>query len=892
MRKRVFIVALILVFLITVSALAQQSTATLKGTVKTEDGAVVQGVKVTAINTGTGLTWSSTSNDVGRYRLLTLPPGTYNLKLEKESYREKIYEGIVLSIGQGITFNVDMEPGDFESTITIQGEAPLIEITKSAVGNVIASDLIKAIPTKGRDYGDLAFLTPGVTENMNGSMGTGVSVNGQRGYSNTWILDGVSNDDAYVGGNIAFISQDTIEEFDVITHMAPAEYGQAAGGIINIATKSGGNDFHGSASLFWRDQSIMEKPHFADEEAPFSRLVFSTTLGGPLIGDKAFFFANYEGHDNDTNAVITAPREFGETVPNGSTLMTFLGKVDYQLNADNLMTFRANTHKWQQVNAGVGGWNLKETAYNANTLTMAFMGSLTTWLNEDMLSEARLSWAKKKYSGDGQIEGITEWHNLGNKGPILGVPYFENTTKLQFIYNFTYMTDNHTFKLGADIARMGTYGDATNWANGAWNFSGSSEFDPNDLSTYPYLYRQSINTTTEFDAPQNSYGVFAQDQWNIGDNLTINYGLRWDYEDFWSKMVGAGTVTGEPVKADKDNFQPRIGITWRPFEELNTTFRAGYGRYYDQVPTNEIVFIYLNTVNTTGFLFLWGDSEFGTIPIYPNRPNPDDYLVPGGDTGADFLDSELGLPHLDQFVLGVSHQFTQSTAIHMDFTYNEADGLWLLTNANPPDPVTGERPYDYDAAMYSQSAIGKSEYMGLMTRLEHRFERGLLNISYTLSSSKDNMPGDPNSSPVFDAFDPMANWGIGTNHAAHRFVASGYYVLPWDISLSGTFTYRSEPHYTAQTPDDANGDEIFWDIDPAHVRGDMSGDPFYNLDMRLSKAFRFVDRYSIEPFVEIYNVFNTLNYSRWWARTDYVDFGEPTGAHALREFQLGLRFEF
>jgi hypothetical protein len=895
MKRILVVVSLVLLMAFGAqSLLAQRATAELKGTIKDNEGKVVPGVAVTATNTASGIEFKSTSDDRGRYVFLSLPAGTYNVKLAREGYKEKVYEGVTLSIAQQITYDMEIEVGAFEQTIVITGETPLVETTKSSVGTVVTEEFINAIPTRDRDFADLALLAPGVSSNHNGYMGTGLTVNGQRGFSNTFILDGVSNDDAYVGGQLAYISQDTIREFDVMTHMAPAEYGQATGGIVNIATRSGTNELHGSAQLFFRNQSLMTTDYFADEKPDTNRYIFDATVGGPIIMDKAHFFFSYEGVNDNSSAVISAPREAGETVPNGSTTHVYFGKIDYQYNEANSFSFRINGSRYKQGNAGVGGWNLKETGYDFTSNSDAVYGSWSSFLSDNMLNELRLNYAKRDWVTDPYSDAITEFHNLGNKGRALGTPSDENTSKTELIDNFTYLLTEHTIKFGVDYTRSGTWANATNWAYGAWNFSTNKEFDPNDLSTYPYLYRQSINTSTEFDIPMNSYGLFAQDQWNIGDKITINYGLRYDYEDFWSQMVGAGTLSGEPVKPDKDNIQPRIGITYRPFENSNTTFRAGYGRFYDQIPDNEISFIYLNTVNTVGFLFLWGtqfDNPYGTIPIYPNRPDWRDYFEPGADTGIDVLDSNLQLPHLDQFVIGFSHQFNPNTAIHMDFTYNKAKDLWLLINGNPIDPVTGRRPIDYDADMYAQASIGQSEYKGLLTRLEHRFPKGVVNLAYTLAWSYDNMAGDPNASPAWDSFDPMKDWGPGVNDVRHRLVVSGFVVLPMDFTVSGQFTYNSAPPYTAVAPDDINGDGVFWDIAAGHTRGDMRGDDYYSLDMRFGKTFA-IDRYRFEAFLEGYNLTNAVNFTSYIARVDYSSFGQPSDAAAMRQFQLGLRFEF
>ena len=889
-RTTILIAVAVLIAIGAQSLWAQQNTATLRGTVKTVDGLAVAGVMITATNTETGITWSATSDERGKYFLLTLTPGTYNIKLAKEQYKEKIYEGIVLSIGQEILLNLEIESGAFEDVIVIQGETPLIEPTKSSVSTLIAEEFIQSIPTKERSFHDLAFLAPGVVKNNKWGLGTAQSVSGMRGFSNTFILDGVSNDEAYLGSTATFVGQDTIQEFDVITHMAPAEFGQATGGIFNIATRSGTNEFHGSASTFYRDERFQEKDYFADEKAPFSRLVFSGTFGGPIIQDKAFFFFNYEGHDNDTNAVITAPVEYGVTVPNGSTFNSWFAKIDYTIDDKNMVTLRSNGYKEGGANGGVGGWDTSSCGYDWANKNFAFAGTLTSWWGDNILNEFRVSYTDNNSSADPYSSEQGVFHPLGNTGNFWA-PWDENSTKLQFVYNMTYMLDDHALKMGIDYARTGVFGDSTNWSGGIWNSSSNQPFDPDDLSTYPWLYRQSLNTTTEYDIPTNAYALFVQDQWNVTDNMTLNLGLRWEYEDFWETMVGAGTVTGEPVSPDRDNFQPRIGWTWQPWENLNTTFRAGYGRFYDQVPNNELVFIYLNTVNVTGFLYVYGWSEYGTIPIYPTPPDPADYIIPGGDSNADFLDSELHFPHLDQFTFGVSHQISANTAFHADFTYAKAVDLWTISSANPPDPETGVRPYDYDATMWTQSAICESEYKGLLMRLEHRFPRGKVTLAYTLSSSYDDLNGDPHSSVVFNARNPMDGWGPGTNHVPHRLVMSGHVVLPYDFTVSGTFTYAAANCYTAQTPDDNNLDELRWEIPPGRERGDIDGDPYVSLDMRVGKAFE-IGRYRLHLFFEGYNLTNTVNFTSYVTRIDYDTFEEPSAADAMREFQIGFRFDF
>lgn len=887
MRKTIpiLLVAVLIGFMAS-SAWAQRSTATLKGTVTDMEKRAITGVKVVAINAENGNEWSAMTDDRGRYVFFTLSPGVYNLKLSREQYKEKTIEGIILRIGQEITYSMEMETGQFEQTVVIQGETPLIETTKSTVSNVIAEEFIKSIPLKNRDFGELVALAPGVTGNYNSAgIGTGISINSQRGFSNTFMVDGISNDNTRLGVNINAVPTDAIQEMDVMTHMAPAEFGQAIGGIINIATRSGTNELKGSAFGFWRDESIAEKNYFADEKEQTSVLQGGLTLGGPIIADKLHFFANVEAFDYDSYTYVTAPIEPGE-YPAGNVGQIYIAKFSYQMDEDNLFSIRVSGTNETYENLGVGGYDTKSLGWDEEHRTYGFQANYIRTMGEDMINEARFAWSWNQYEGVPYTSGGPVFiHPLGNWGKGTTLPYDVKDSRTQFIDNLTIYTDTHTLKLGIDYTHIGAYGNNRNWADGAWNFYYSYTFDPNNPLSYPNLWRQRVGGTDDFDIPNNCFAIFAQDQWQVTDRFTLNYGVRYEYEDFFTSVAGAGTVSGNPAEDDTDNIMPRVAFTWQPFEDANTTVRGGYGRFYDQVPTNEAVLVVLNTVNSVIVYY----EDMNGIRSYPNPPEVDP--TQRISYAKDVLDDDLELPYMDQFTVGFSHQFTPSTAFHADFTYNEADGLWTMINRNPRDPVTGLRPDPNWANIAAQSPSGYSEYKGLLTRLEHRFPQGKVQISYTFASAYDNLRGDPNSAGVTDSNNLDADWGPSPNDIRHRAVVSGFYILPWDITVSGVMTYNSAYSYSLRAGYDRNGDGFGNDRPEGHDKGDQRGDDYFDLSMRFGKIFKY-DRYSFEIFAEFYNLTDYVYFTAYDANVLSSSLGEPVGVGSPREGQIGFRFEF
>ncbi|MBI2834426.1 MAG: carboxypeptidase regulatory-like domain-containing protein, partial [Acidobacteria bacterium] len=286
-----FVVMLLAGFVMTGTQLAAQViTAEIGGSVVDESGAVLPGATVTARNTETGLERSAVSDERGRYTLLALPPGAYAIRAELPGFATQAREGLTLSINQSLVLNFSLKVASVAETVTVTGEAPLVQTTRAELGRTIDTKAIDSLPLNGRDFAQLATLVPGVK-----STGTAdLNIGGQSTRNNVWSVDGVDNNEEVVGNRQSEFAQDAIREFQVLTNQFSAEFGRATGGVVNILTRSGTNDLHARGFYFIRDDSLDAKPAFAASQAPFRRQQFGATAGGPIVRDRAHYFGSIE----------------------------------------------------------------------------------------------------------------------------------------------------------------------------------------------------------------------------------------------------------------------------------------------------------------------------------------------------------------------------------------------------------------------------------------------------------------------------------------------------------------------------------------------------------------------------------------------------------------------
>lgn len=317
------------------NVVAQQITGSIRGTVIDPSGAIVQNAVVTARQTETGLSRSTTADRTGTYVLLELPVGHYQLQIEAKGFRKYFQDGISLNVNEMATVNVHLAVGTETQTVEVMADAQLIQNTTTSLGKVVLEREILDLPLNGRDFSQLGLLQPGVVPltpglvEASGSLraGQGYAVDGQRPESNNFLIDGANNFNAVDAGFVVKPPIDAISEFRILSHNADAEFGHSTGSTTNIVTRSGSNSFHGAAWEFLRNDAMDATNYFAKTVEPLKQNQFGATFGGPLRKDKTFFFGYYEGFRNrqgETSAatVPTKPEhsgDFSDLCPEGFT---------------------------------------------------------------------------------------------------------------------------------------------------------------------------------------------------------------------------------------------------------------------------------------------------------------------------------------------------------------------------------------------------------------------------------------------------------------------------------------------------------------------------------------------------------------------------------------------
>ncbi|HJX93812.1 MAG TPA: carboxypeptidase regulatory-like domain-containing protein, partial [Pyrinomonadaceae bacterium] len=342
--------AVLALSVLTPTALAQTTVSTIEGTIKDAKESVVAGANIVAKSTTLGIERTTTSDENGFYRIAALPAGTYSLSISHSGFATKNFENVELTVNRTLKFDIPLEVGSLESRVDVVGEAQLLNPTTSSTGATVTPQQIREMPTNGRNYLDLMQLVPGVVVNRQANVGSDNStpVLGERAGNNNFLIDGQPNKDTVNGGAASQFNQETIAEFQVLTAGFRAEFGQASGAIVNVITKSGGNDYHGLASLFFRN-NVFDSSNSLDPtqtDAPFlQRWDYSLALGGPVVKDKVFFFGSGERIRENRRLNFVFPvgtpqiaKDFEEQFDNPSRTFDTRGflKFDENLGRHNL----------------------------------------------------------------------------------------------------------------------------------------------------------------------------------------------------------------------------------------------------------------------------------------------------------------------------------------------------------------------------------------------------------------------------------------------------------------------------------------------------------------------------------------------------------------------------
>jgi hypothetical protein len=953
----------IVVLLIPTALFAQASGAALSGRVADETGAALPGVTITALNTATGFSRTVVTASDGAYRFANLPVGTYEVTTDLNGFNPVLTRGVVLNVATDRTLNISLKAASVKEQITVTAEAPLIS-SEPAIGTVVSQKELQHLPLNGRQFANLGSLAPGTTLSVNSDPTKPgqltIALNGGIGRNVNYVVDGGDNMDDTIGGALQNYNLEAVQEFKIQTMQYKAEYGRSSGGVLTVVTKTGSNELMGSAYEFYRDDALNGKTKFEDdagaEKSAYRRDQYGASLGGPIVRDRAHFFATYEKTKRNTNYLVNTvgvyPEFDGKAVGTPFTDELITGKATANVTASQFMQLRYGYQKNSDTYGATARVIPSALGVTTNKYDSILLGHSWT-INSTMLNDAII----QRTTFANAITAASDEPNLNfPNGTVSGqnpnTPQTTNQEKTQFKDDFSWSSQlggkRNDWKAGLNFVNEPTLGgDFTTGTTGQYTM----------LTNNPNSPVTAININGGFsgnETPIKQYSAYLQDDWGVTNRLTVNAGLRYDvwtgfdldqstnpifnmlrtqrtyseqiYKEFWNAP--------DRLKNDTNNWAPRLGLSYDLSGNSSKVIRGGVGRFYDFPYTNATILfpassvqsvfgtIYSNTDpagirNADGSFFHPGQ----TLP--PNQapplaaPLPNDIASP----------TVTAVPYSDQISLGYSWELNPSFGMNV-----EAVGSWykdipFRSRSNPSLDANGQPLRDANGALVRRFKAlgagnnfrlwmggGKANYKGVNLGLHGRVSNKLeLQGFYTYSQAEGNIlcgadefrftctTYQPDyralaSDTSMNTLNPWCDACTGPLYtdAPHRLTLSAVYAGPWGMNISGIARYRSGSPYSKLSGADLNGDIFRQDLAPgvAHVNTER-GDSFSQVDVRLSKDFRVMGNAGIEGVFEVFNLFNAKNPAR------YSSNGTP-GAYAgtdplqgeQRLAQLGLRVHF
>ena len=917
---RRLIIAAVAVLGCTLAAPAYAQNAQITGVVKDSSGAVIPGATVMARNVDNGFTRSAVTDASGDYRLPSLPPGRYSVTTELTGFSTESRPDITLIIEQTAIINFTLKPAALSETVTVTGESPIVDTTKSDVSTSVSTQQIQDLPVASRRWIDLAMLTPGTSQdNIRGFFYRG-NVNlgaGTREYSNGFVVDGVNNTWAEMGEPRQNFAMDAIQEFKVSTSTYKAEYGLATGGVLAVVTKSGTNQPHGSGLLFFRDQSITAKEFFQTTKPDYRRYQYGGTVGGPIVKDKTHYFFAYEGTKENQFFTVNArglwPLYEG-TFKSAQDRWTYNVKVNHQMSSTQSLFFRYGAEDEYRPIITTGGRTTPSASFDFAVPRRSAVVGHSAVLNDRTLNDFRFQYAYAKYEvsppyshGDYAPADFTA--RLPLCKPVFSYPSIQvggcgnaqmgPEGRWELKDDFSYLMrrggGTHQWKAGFDFSYVPFEGDNTGSPLGSWTFPKDAPYDANDRTTWPTQYTNSLPTYA--DIPVKVFATYLQDDWQAAQGLTFNLGLRYDLqlgsfnEDVSGLLAKIQDKLGRdgsfpfnvsifpqprPNRGDRNNFGPRVGMAWDPANNGVTNVHAAYGLFYDN----------MRTLQNFGEL-TWPQAKSITI-LNPTFPDPF-----GGRSREAFLSTtpptvtvggngQINM-YAHQYNVGVNQRLTRDLALTADFTNVLRYGDRDVVEVNLPDQTTRQRPFPPFVRVNFWQPTADNTYKALLLKLEKRMSRRYQALaSYTLSKAQDkNFIGTRQ-----DVYGYSKVERAGTADRRHRLVVSGIVALKFDMQLSAIGDFRSSlPFSPSSSAGDLNSDTLTGDLPPGVLPGSgcrslnldaintfrvarnltpvttVDCPKFANVDLRFSKFFRIGPSSRAEFIAQLFNIFDRANFA-------------------------------
>lgn len=858
------------------SAFAQQGTGELRGQVVDQQGGVLPGVAVVARNQETGLYRETVSSGDGTFFMSGMTPGIYRVEAELQGFRRALLQDVRIEVGRTASIEVKLEVGAVAEAVTVQGEAPVVDVTSKEVGGNITSRELIDLPSVNRNYIGFIGLLPGIVPNISTeSFGSdSINVNGQDSRNNNYALDGASNNDDVIGqraGTQARTPLESIQEFQVLTNQFDAEFGRTTGAVINAVTKQGTNQFRGSAFGYFQDAKLTAESYFVKknnlDKPQTKQWQTGGTLGGPVVRDKAHFFFSLERViiDDDRAINIPARPELNEPATTQTRVWNTLVRFDHQINANHTWAVRWLREYSPQYNQIIGTVTLA-AAREEDDLDQTVVGTLNSVFGTSKVNTLRLGFTQEDvafatagYNENGHRQDLlpptltyltyTDQQNATAQARVNNSYQLEDTFSV-FVPDWH---GQHEFKAGVQYQFVSADSVADDNLNGTFTFSTNGPYDPNNFRTYPERLSIRVPSGLKNYMKAHFIGGFVQDKWRVNNQLTLSLGARYDLEIVPVKELDNPDFSNpNDYPVDKNNVSPRVGFSCDLFGKSRSVLRGGYGLFYDKTHFELISAILTSGVYSTSFTALFpanaadpGPSQGlrPTNPLLANGPEVNrtllEQLYPPGsrvkNTGTVFFDSpDRRLPYTHQVTVGFEQQLGSLVSVSADYLHAFGRDQFMSNDLNAGLRVSTSRTAtivrpdpNFVGQVLQRINAGRTDYDALMMQVEKRFSHNYsVRASYTLSYSRGNTSGNGIPQSIFQLLDDMRlkdNEGPTDFDRRHNFVVSGMVLVPKTKGLTFSWVARAlsgTPFTVSDSSTDPDRNGIL--TDPL-AAGDYSG---------------------------------------------------------------------
>jgi hypothetical protein len=834
--------------------------------VKDGSGTPLPGVTVEAKNQETGYVATGVTAPDGTFRLVNLPTGKYTLSASLSGFNTVARPNVEIRLGASPTINFTMQLASVSETITVTSRAPIVEVTNTQASTTIDTEQLKALPISGRNFTNLVLLTPETrVESERGN----VAISGQRGINTNITVDGVDYNNSFFGGSAGVaegraplsISAESVKELTVITNGASVEFGRSGGGFVNVITKSGTNEIHGSGFFYKQPKNLISDYKNGVKPADQHKTQYGASLGGPIIQDKLFYFGSYDKQDRSITVPINAivldqaiftkypalasPSTYAQT-QNG---WVGFGRLDYQMTNAHRFMLRGNKASYTGDNGTSGSSNRTAQTNGVERMDSTTMvGAWSGTFGQNMLNDLNLTSSREYTPRVDKSPTLPEIQVSAGAtltyGGVSFLPIVSTVKRKGLEDTYSYLLGKHVFKAGMqydDTSVSQTF--KGNW-RGVFIFPSKQAF----LDGKWTQYRQfgGLGGLTADQAGTVSFGqketaLFLQDQWYVSPNMTVTGGLRWEKLDNPDAPVlnpndrnANGTYKLNAQIPDVSNqLSPRLGITWSPGDQ-KTVFRASVGRFWSRTPA----LLWAQTYSSNG---LKGTQVTISVPA-TSTTGPADPLAPGwgaafnpvGVQRIDFtkvttipapgvftVSPDFTNPRTDRITLGGEREVARETAVGLEYTYAKAENLERLGDLNLAYDGRassngtrhyGTRPIAGYGRVTTYMSDAKSKYWALSGSFRRRFaENFRSNVNVTYSKDKDNDSNERNfSGPTAEDMNDLSlNWAPSVRDQRWKASANFVWDTPWwGIGFSGAFRYYTGSVYNPILSTDVNGDTV------------------------------------------------------------------------------------